>query len=286
MWDWNVRKNASTPVSSSRQTLYMNDVELAHRLATDAGKLALRVRAESGLGPVQGAITESERSARRQLRDAADRACHEFLLAALSAERPADAVLSEEGVDDPARLRAPRLWIVDPVDGTWEFGQGRPDFAVHVALWDARARALTAGAVAIPAAGLTYDTANPPVVDESPGPVIRLVVSRSRPPAQLDRIVSELSARFERSVQTYNVGSAGAKTAEVLAGKADAYVHDAGLSEWDVAAPAAVALAAGLHVTHLDGSPINYNWPIPLVGDLVIGRRSVAAAIVELAAAT
>ena len=261
------------------------DTALAARLATAAGELVLRIRRDADLGQLSPDPGAPERAARRQLRDLADRAAHDFLLAALIDERPSDAVLSEEGVDDSARLTDHRLWIIDPVDGTWEFGQGRDDFAVHVALWERASQRLVAGALAIPAAGITYDSDHPVAVavglptERS----IRLVVSQSRPPQQLERLVAGLSDLLPgRGVEVYSVGSAGAKTAEVLAGRADAYIHDAGLSEWDVAAPAAVAVASGLHVSHLDGSPIRYNQPAPLVGDLIIAKPALAKLVLGL----
>ncbi|MEI7778128.1 MAG: 3'(2'),5'-bisphosphate nucleotidase CysQ [Actinomycetes bacterium] len=262
-----------------------SDVAVAARLATAAGELVLRIRRDADLGRLSPDPGAPERAARRQLRDLADRAAHDFLLAALTDERPSDAVLSEEGVDDSARLTADRLWIIDPVDGTWEFGQGRDDFAVHVALWERASQQLIAGALALPATGITYDSDNPVAVagglptERS----IRLVVSRSRPPQQLDRLVVGLGDLLPgQSVEVYSVGSAGAKTAEVIAGRADAYIHDAGLSEWDVAAPAAVAVAAGLHVSHLDGSAIRYNQPAPLVGDLLVATPALAAMVLAL----
>ena len=99
-----------------------DDHALAHDLAERAGRLLLDLRAQGG-DPAA-------------LKDAGDRSSHEFLMAELAKARPADAVLSEEGIDNKARLTADRVWIVDPLDGTREFGEpGRPDWAVHVALW-------------------------------------------------------------------------------------------------------------------------------------------------------
>jgi 3'(2'), 5'-bisphosphate nucleotidase len=262
-----------------------SDVELARRIARQAGELVLDIRTATGLGPMLGEPGDEERLARKSLRDRADRAAHDYLLGELTRHRPGDAVLSEEGVDDPVRLTAQRLWIVDPVDGTWEYGQSREDFAVHVALWDRTADALIAGALAIPSAGITYDSAHPiSVSPELPTDrPVRIVISRSRPPRRLAEILVGLSALLPRhDIETYSVGSAGAKTAEVLAGRADAYIHDAGLSEWDVAAPASVALAAGLHVSHFNGDSIRYNAPAPLVGDLVIATRAVAGPLLNL----
>jgi 3'(2'), 5'-bisphosphate nucleotidase len=231
-----------------------DDDRLAAELAEQAGKLLLDLRAERG-DP-------------GDLRKAGDRLSHEFLAAELAARRPGDAVLSEEGRDDRARLAADRVWIVDPLDGTREFGEpGRTDWAVHVALWSHGA--LTAGAVALPAQGQVLATAAPPAAPPvtgaaGPGGQLRVVVSRTRPPALLDRLSEELS------VTLWPLGSAGAKAAAVMRGEADAYIHAGGQYEWDSAAPAAVALAAGFHASRLDGSPLRYNQPDPVLPDILM----------------
>jgi len=231
-----------------------DDDRLAAELAEQAGALLLDLRAQGGEPG--------------DLRKAGDRLSHEFLAAELAARRPGDAVLSEEGRDDMARLAAGRVWIVDPLDGTREFGEpGRTDWAVHVALWERGA--LTAGAVALPAQGQVLATTAPPVVppvngSAGPGGRLRVVVSRTRPPAFLERFGEEMS------VTLVPLGSAGAKAAAVLRGEADAYVHAGGQYEWDSAAPAAVALAAGLHASRLDGSALEYNQPDPVLPDILI----------------
>jgi 3'(2'), 5'-bisphosphate nucleotidase len=171
-------------------------------------------------------------------------------------------VLSEEGADDPVRLRSERVWIVDPLDGTREFSElGRQDWAVHVALW--QSGDLIAGAVALPAQGVTLatpDPAPPPPYAGSP----RIVVSRTRPPAIALQVRDHLDGTL------IEMGSAGAKVAAVVQGLADVYVHAGGQYEWDSAAPVAVARAAGLHTSRLDGSPLEYNRPDPLLPDLVV----------------
>ena len=239
-----------------------DDDRLAAELAEQAGSLLLGLRA--GGGDPGG------------LRKAGDRLSHEFLSAELAARRPGDAVLSEEGRDNPARLSADRVWIVDPLDGTREFGEpGRTDWAVHVALWERGA--LTAGAVALPAQGQVLATTAPPVVppvNGSEGP-LRVVVSRTRPPAFLERLSGEMS------VTLLPLGSAGAKAAAVLRGEADAYIHAGGQYEWDSAAPAAVALAAGLHASRLDGSALQYNQPDPVLPDILICPVALAESLLE-----
>ena len=239
-----------------------DDDRLAAELAEQAGKLLLDLRAEGG-DP-------------GDLRKKGDRLSHEFLAAELAARRPGDAVLSEEGRDDLARLAAERVWIVDPLDGTREFGEpGRTDWAVHVALWERGA--LTAGAVALPAQGQVLATTAPPVVpavNGSEGP-LRVVVSRTRPPAFLERLSQEMS------VTLVPLGSAGAKAAVVMRGEADAYIHAGGQYEWDSAAPAAVALAAGLHASRLDGSALRYNQPDPVLPDILICPVVLAESLLE-----
>ena len=234
----------------------MQDHHLAADLAAEAGRRLLALRARGG-----------DPSA---LRDAGDRSSHEFLTAELARRRPGDAVLSEEGADDPARLAARRVWIVDPLDGTREFGEpGRTDWAVHVALWEAGE--LTAGAVALPAQGQVLSTADP--VASPPAPAagtLRLVVSRSRPAAFIPRLADKIGA------EVVPLGSAGAKAAAVIRGDAEVYVHDGGQYEWDSAAPVAVALAAGLHASRIDGSKLVYNQAVPSVPDILICQATLA----------
>ena len=202
------------------------------------------------------------------LRKAADLMSHEFLAAELARLRPDDAVLSEEGKDDPARLAATRVWIVDPLDGTREFGEpGRSDWAVHVALWERGD--LVAGAVALPARDLVLSTASPsaraPAGHDGPVPArLRILVSRSRPPAFVEQMAADLGAEM------VPMGSAGAKAASVILGEYDAYVHGGGQYEWDSAAPVAVARAAGLHTSRIDGSPLAYNQAELSIPDILI----------------
>jgi 3'(2'), 5'-bisphosphate nucleotidase len=238
--------------------LRTTDHELARELAIAAGRRLLALRADGG--------------DQADLRAAGDRLSHEFLMAELRSHRPADAVLSEEGKDDAGRLTATRVWIVDPLDGTREFGeQGRTDWAVHVALWEAGE--LAAGAVALPAEDRVLSTCPggvPQLGRPAPDAPLRMLVSRSRPP--------EFVARLAKSVGALTVplGSAGAKAAAVICGAADVYVHAGGQYEWDSAAPVAVALAAGLHASRIDGSKLEYNQPSPYVPDLLICRHELA----------
>ncbi|BBY14773.1 3'(2'),5'-bisphosphate nucleotidase CysQ [Mycolicibacterium litorale] len=240
----------------------MNDHELAARLATRAGDLLLDVRAEFADATVE------ERKA------AGDKRSHDFLMAELGEQRPGDAVLSEEGADDPVRLRSQRVWIVDPLDGTREFSElDREDWAVHVALW--QSGELVAGAVALPAQNTTLatpDVATPAPLDGPP----RIVVSRTRPPA------IALAVRDALGGTLVEMGSAGAKVASIMQGLSDVYVHAGGQYEWDSAAPVAVARAAGLHTSRIDGSPLVYNAEDPKLPDLVVCRPELAEAVLAV----
>ncbi|MGL5909066.1 MAG: 3'(2'),5'-bisphosphate nucleotidase CysQ [Phycicoccus sp.] len=234
---------------------------LAHQLADQAGKLLLGLRA-TWAGDAAG------------LRAEGDRRSNTLLLGLLHELRPDDAVLSEESPDDARRLSADRVWIVDPLDGTREFGEvPRDDWAVHVALWERGA--LVAGAVARPARGDIVFTGDPPVVpDRRPG-AVRLAVSRTRPPA----FVVELAERLD--AELVPMGSAGIKATAVLDGTADAYVHAGGQYEWDSAAPVVVAAAAGLHTSRTDGSALAYNRRDPRLPDLLIAHTDVASTVLD-----
>jgi 3'(2'), 5'-bisphosphate nucleotidase len=246
-----------------------DDHVLARDLAEEAGRRLLELRAAGGEPDV--------------LRKAGDRLAHEFLVAELAAQRPGDLVLSEEAADDPARLNADRVWIVDPLDGTSEFGDaGRTDWAVHVALWQRASgqpstASLAVGAVALPAQGKVLSTLSPsrPSAAAGIGSPMRIVVSRSRPP----RFASEVAARVGASLIPW--GSAGAKVATVLEEEADAYLHAGGFYEWDTAAPVAVAWAAGFHASRIDGSELVYNQADLLMPDILVCRPALAGTLLE-----
>ncbi|QFU92530.1 3'(2'),5'-bisphosphate nucleotidase CysQ [Amycolatopsis sp. YIM 10] len=237
------------------------DHEAATRLATAAGELLIDVRRRGLEG--------------RALKAAGDRASHEWLMTELAARFPGDAVLSEEGKDNPDRLGKDRVWIVDPLDGTREFSEPpRADWAVHVAL--AIEGTVVAGAVALPAAGITLGTARPPALPAVKPRAPRILVSRSRPTEHARVLADQLGGEL------VPMGSAGAKAMAVVRGEGDVYAHSGGQYEWDSAAPVAVAAAAGLHVSRLDGSPLRYNQPDPWLPDLLICRRELAGTVIDL----
>lgn len=244
----------------------MSDHELAAELAARAGSLLLSVRDE---------LTGAEASL---LRQEGDRRSQELLDAELRRARPADAVLSEEAADDHRRLDTDRVWIVDPLDGTREFSEPpRVDWAVHVALW--QGGELVAGAVALPGRQRTVSTLEPPPSPTPGNGHRRMVVSRTRPPALVQVLARALEAEL------VPMGSAGAKAMAVVLGEADIYLHAGGQYEWDSAAPVAVAMAAGLHASRIDGSPLRYNQADPLLPDVLICRPELAEEVLSAVSA-
>lgn len=233
------------------------DVRLAAELAHDAGRILVEIQ------------QENPRLAGKELGRRGDKLANEFLLDSLSRWRPGDAVLSEEHVDDRLRLAATRVWIIDPLDGTWEFARrDRVDWAVHVALWE-RGREITAAAVAQPALGRVHSSQDAQL---EPGHRSRplIVASGSRPPAFIDRFAQRVGADIR------SMASAGAKAMAVVRGEADAYVHAGGQWEWDSAAPVGVARGAGLHASRLDGSALRYNQRDTYLPDVLICRPELA----------
>ncbi len=233
----------------------MDDHELAAHIAREAGHLLVRRRAEGAT------------------KDDGDRESNDLILARLAEARPDDAVLSEESKDDPIRLERERVWIVDPLDGTREFGEaGRSDWAVHVAL--VVNGTPLACAVALPAQDdVVFATVPAPTLEPAHIGKMRLLVSRTRPPKLAEYLAGVLDAEL------VPLGSAGAKTMAVLQGYADVYAHSGGQYEWDSAAPAGVAAAAGCHTSRLDGSPLVYNRPDPYLPDLLVCRPELAATV-------
>jgi 3'(2'), 5'-bisphosphate nucleotidase len=239
----------------------VRDVEVAAETARAAAAVLTGLRAE---GRLSG----------RQLGDAGDAAAQAAIAGVLAQRRPGDAVFSEEAVDDRRRLTAARVWIVDPLDGTREYGEvPRPDWAVHVALW--AVGELIAAAVALPALGEVLVTDPAPAVPPASGGRPRIAVSRSRPP----RVAAPAAAALD--AELVSMGSAGWKVTAVVRGEADAYVHAGGMYQWDSAAPVAVARAAGLTAVRLDGSPLVYNGPDAELPDLLVCRPELAGPLLD-----
>ncbi|MGN3975546.1 3'(2'),5'-bisphosphate nucleotidase CysQ [Tsuneonella sp. SYSU-LHT278] len=241
----------------------MTDAELAARLADGAGRILLSIRAS---GKVAGAA----------LGKAGDETANEYLVRALREARPEDGLLSEESRDSAERLGKRRVWIIDPVDGTREFGEERTDWAVHVGLsMDGIA---SVGAVALPGLGFVVRSDRPAPIRPAAEPA-RIVVSRTRPPAEASALAKRIGAEL------VPMGSAGAKAMAVVRGEAEIYVHSGGQHEWDSCAPVAVARAHGFHCSRIDGSPLVYNQPDTRMPDLLICRPDLAERVLaELAA--
>ena len=238
----------------------MTDAELAAHLAEVAGRLLIEVR-ESGMLSL------------KSLGKAGDATANQFLVHALREQRPDDGLLSEEEKDNAARLEKSRVWIVDPVDGTREYGEARTDWAVHVAL--AVDGVPTIGAVALPGLGIVLRTDRPGTVPAAPEK-LRMLVSRTRPAAEAVAVAERMGAEL------IGMGSAGAKAMAVVRGEADIYLHTGGQYEWDSCAPAAVALAHGLHCSRVDGSPLVYNQADTYMPDLLICRKEHADEVLRL----
>jgi 3'(2'), 5'-bisphosphate nucleotidase len=238
------------------------DEQLAERLAAAAGAILLDLRER---GDLEG----------KALGKAGDEQANAMLCREIRAARPDDALLSEEEKDNVARCGQSRVWIVDPLDGTREYGEGRDDWAVHVAL--AVDGVATVGAVALPGLGLTL-TSGAPVSLQPANQPLKMLVSRTRPAAEAVFVAERMGADL------LAMGSAGAKAMAVVRGEADIYLHTGGQYEWDNCAPAAVAIAAGLHVSRVDGSPLVYNCADPYLPDLLICRMELAEEVLRLAA--
>ena len=229
----------------------MTDADLAAHLAEVAGKLLLEVRASGMLSL-------------KALGKAGDATANQFLVHALKEQRPDDGLLSEEEKDNAERVAQSRVWIVDPVDGTREYGEERVDWAVHVGLAIDGVAAI--GAVALPGAGVVLRTDRPGTVPPAPE-VLRMVVSRTRPAKEATEVAARIGAEL------VPMGSAGAKAMAIVRGEADIYLHSGGQYEWDSCAPVAVALAHGLHCSRIDGSPLIYNQADVYMPDLLICRK-------------
>ncbi len=241
-----------------------DDHQLAATLATEAGDLLVELRARLATENAPPAVLKAE----------GDRQAHELLMRRLAEARSDDAILSEEGKDDFARLSATRTWIVDPLDGTREYSEvPRTDWAVHVAL--VIDEQPVAGAVALPGLGVTLSTSAPPELASRGATPPRMIVSRSRPPAAATHVADTLGADL------VEMGSAGAKTMAVVRGECEIYVHSGGQYEWDSCAPVAVAAAAGCHVSRIDGSRLRYNQEDVYLPDLVVCRPELADSVLD-----
>ena len=261
----------------------MNDHRLAAAIAQQAGNMLADLQSFSAAQPAPDDETLlALRSA--ALGDEGDAFAQEVLSRLLAAQRPDDVSLSEEAADNRQRLSANRVWIIDPLDGTRQFAMGTPEYAVHVALWERGSSTpgrISAAAVCVPGLGITLATDDDSTAATPEHEGIRLLVSRSRPPRELDALVASLEADTGKLVTTVPIGSVGAKVAHVIGGSADLYVHTSGFSEWDLAAPLAIACHYGLLAADRGGHPIEFNKPDTAVSSVVLGRPELVALAVD-----
>lgn len=240
------------------------DLALAVELARRAGEQLVELRAGWRGDPAR-------------LGAAGDALAQAVLCDALREQRPGDSIFSEEAADEPGRHEAAHVWIIDPLDGTREYAEGRDDWAVHVALWDRVRDGLTVGAVALPGRGIVLASDGTEVAPRPHDGALRIAVSRTRPPAVALAVADALHAEL------VPMGSAGAKVAAVVLGEVDAYLHAGGMYQWDSAAPVAVARAAGCRSSRLDGSPLRYNELDPMLPDLLVARTEFHAVVMATA---
>ena len=262
----------------------MNDHELASMLALEAGNLLDGLQRFAASLPVSE--DETERALGQEvLGDQGDEFAQQALATLLAQHRPDDVVLSEEADDTyESRRDASRVWIIDPLDGTTQFAMGKPDYAVHVALWQAdstKPGKIEAAAVYLPAFGVMLSTGDDVVLDVPDREAVRLLISRSRVPQGLANIVESLQERIERSVEVLPFGSVGAKVAQIINGAADLYLNLDGLNEWDIAAPLAVAVHYGLDVRGTNGKSLEFNQASTFVTGAVVGRTEFVGHLVD-----
>ena len=263
----------------------MNDHELARKLARETGTLLIGLRNHAA--SLQSSEDETHSVlAEEVLGSEGDRVAHDYLMDQFSVHRPSDVVLSEEGDLEVTRLNSARVWIIDPLDGTAQYSSGGDDFAVHIALWEADSQAasnISVASVAVPARNELWSMDEPVQRYQPEGDPIRILVSRSRPPRELDAVSKRLEEKFpERGgIQIIPMGSVGAKVGAILADKADVYFNSGGFFEWDLAAPLGIAVHNGLSVTDCSGNEIELNKVDLKVKDILICRPDLTATIVD-----
>lgn len=203
----------------------------------------------------------------KELGDLGDKCANDFIIEAIKKYRPDDGILSEESIDDLARLNKSRVWIIDPLDGTREYCERSNEWAVHIGL--AIDKKPEMGVVNLPILKQIFES-NCPINLPAINSPVRIFVSRTRPCDEASLIAQKFNGEL------VSMGSAGAKTMAILNGEGEFYVHSGGQFEWDNCAPIAIALKNGLHVSRIDGSEITYNNQNTKVEDLIICRKEFA----------
>lgn len=260
-----------------------HELSVACLAAREAGQIALQMQA----GIASTAKADGSPVTPGDL--AADQVIRHHLLAAF----PDDALLSEEATDDAVRLGNRRVWIIDPIDGTKDYVAGGAGWAIQIAL--AIDGKLVLGVLDLPrertqltgviSAGGTRATIHDELgvrdLIAPAAPVTTLIASSSARNAQA---LIRLRATLPEYACT-TCTSVGVKVHRMLRGEADLYVHTRQIHEWDVAAPAAVLIAAGGSATALDGSPLTCNTASGRSPGLVFSTRSDHQALVARLAA-
>ena len=248
---------------------YVHEIATAIRAAREAGATALAM---------QGAVSETSKSDGSPVTQG-DLAADAIIRHHLSLAFPADAILSEEYPDSSARLSCPRLWIVDPIDGTKDYLAGAAEWAVQVALAiDGR---LVLGVLDLPGEGLCLvgvpgagawlldaDGERPLILDHTASDV--LITSESK--RNRDAVTRIRAALPEFT--SLHATSVGVKVWRIIAGIAGLYIHPRSIAEWDAAAPAAVLAAAGGTATDLAGQTLVFNTPSGRCEGLVFSKRN------------
>jgi 3'(2'), 5'-bisphosphate nucleotidase len=262
----------------------MNDHELARKLARETGTLLIGLRNHAA-SLSSGEDETHSVLAQEVLGSEGDRVAHDYLMEQFTLHRPDDVVLSEEGDLEVARLNAKRVWIIDPLDGTAQYSSGGDDFAVHIALWEAGSSAasqISVASVAVPARNELWSMDEPIQRYQPNGSPIRILVSRSRPPREINQVIEKLEQAFpdRGKVEVIPMGSVGAKVGAILADSADVYFNSGGFYEWDLAAPLGIAVHNGLSVSDCSGKQIELNKVELKVKDILICRPELTATIV------
>lgn len=244
---------------------YERELALALRLARDAGAAILdyydrplHVERKTSHNDYNEPVT------------VADRAANELIVRGIREAFPEDGILAEESVDTERRLAKPRVWIIDPLDGTKGFIARSGDFAVQIGLAVEGESVL--GVVYQPLPDVLYHASQgagawilragfPPeraeVSKQSEIKRMRLAASRSHRSARMDRIIRTLG--IEEEVLRDSVG---VKVGLIIERQCDIYIHTSPLTkQWDTCAPEVILREAGGRFTDLFGGPLRYNSP-------------------------
>jgi myo-inositol-1(or 4)-monophosphatase len=252
------------------------ELALAKRAAREAGEIlrgywrrgGYEIGSKGHDNPVTQADLEADRAIKKRLRD----------------PFPEYGWLSEETVDNDARLKRRRVWIVDPLDGTKEFIKGIPEFSVAIALIENGA----------PILGVTYNPIKREMYWAARGlgchlntKRVRVTKTRTLKHATVLASRSETARGewlvFDGTMQVSPTGSVAYKLAMVAGGKGDATFTRSPKSEWDIASGAALVLEAGGAITDIKGRAIRFNQRNVKLQGLVADNKLLHAALMKVA---